>query len=378
MILSGCKFYETGKGFVAGDISFDADSGLINDSFEGEIIDASGCLVLPGFADTHIHGCFGSDTSDMSSDAIVNMALNLPRFGVTSFCPTTMTMSSDKIFRTFDAVDEAISILKKSDKPYASILGVHLEGPFLSPVMSGVQGREDLMLPQDGYDLINKLENDHPGLLRIIDIAPELDGAEEFIKEYNGRYIFSIAHSACDYDLAIKSIGLGVNSVTHVLNAMMPIDKRAPGAACAAIDIGCFVELICDGIHVMPPVLRLLFKSVPEDRMIVISDSMRGSGMPDGDYQLGDTFVRCENGRTYFGSENRLAGSVTNLFDEFTLLVNEGVDMDKAIRALSVNPLLRLGINGGSIKPGQPADLTIIKNNKVFMTVCKGRVFLNS
>lgn len=378
MILSGGRYYEIGLGFVTADISYDPSTGLIDDSFHGEKIDISGCIVLPGFVDTHIHGCFGSDTSDLTSDSIVNMALNLPRFGVTSFCPTTMTMSCDKIYKAFDSVAEAITKLSSMNRPYARILGVHLEGPFLSPQMSGVQGREDLILPKDGFEIIDKIENDHPGLLKIIDIAPELEGSEEFIQRYKDRYVLSIAHSMCDYDLAVRSISSGIKSVTHVLNAMVSIDKRAPGVACAAFDTGSYVEVICDGTHIMPPVLRVIFKSAGKDRTIVISDSMRGAGMPDGEYLLGDTLVKCENGRTYFGEDKRLAGSVSNLFDEYLLLKDSGIEHDQIVRSLTINPLNRIGSKNGEIRPGQMADLVVIKDDKVYMSICGGRILINS
>ena len=304
--------------------------------------------MISGFVDTHIHGCFGSDTSDGDKAGIINMARKLPGADVTKFCPTTMTISEDAVYRAFEAVYEAREVLDAGgdqEAQYANILGVHLEGPFLSPARSGVQGTEHLIDPCDGYGLIDGIEERFPGLLKIIDIAPEMPGAMEFIRRYKDRYVLSIAHTDCDYDTAMEAFEAGATSVTHVLNAMPPIDKRAPGVFCAAMDSGAYVEVICDGIHVEAPVLRLIFRAIDEDRIIVVSDSMRGAGMPDGEYLLGDIPVKTYNGRTYFGPGGNLAGSVTDMSKEYEFLRSIGIPEDKIVKAMCINPLRRLGIS---------------------------------
>ena len=256
-----------------------------------------------------------------------------------------MTLSEEKIRKVFDAVSEAMKILEEQGGEYADILGIHLEGPFLSPRRSSVQGIKDLMLPKDGYDLVYSLEKDHPGLLKIIDIAPELEGAMEFIREFSGRYVISLAHTSADYDTAMKAFECGASSVTHLLNAMEPCSKRSPGILGAVSDRGdIWCEVICDGYHIAPPVLKMLTKIIPEDRFIIISDSMRAAGMPDGKYMLAETEVSVYGGRTHFGPNGDLAGSVTNMRSEVDNMISFGTD-PLTVRKYAVdNPLKRLGI----------------------------------
>lgn len=298
-----------------------------------------------GFIDTHIHGAFGEDTSDGSVEGILKMAKLLPSLGVSAFCPTTMTTSFEVVNTAFEAVCKAKDILSTSNEPYAEILGIHLEGPFLSPVYAGVQNKDFCVTPSKGFDFINQLENNYPGILKIIDIAPELDGAMEFITEYKDKYVLSLAHTNADYDLACKSFEAGVQSVTHVMNAMAPCDKRNPGILGALVDNpNVYCEVICDGIHIAPSFLRIIFKLLSEDRLIVVSDSMRGAGMPDGLYKLADADVLVKNGRTYYGEHGGLAGSVTYMAQEVERLKEFGISEDIIRKATFDNPLRRLHI----------------------------------
>lgn len=301
--------------------------------------------MVNGFIDTHIHGAFGEDTCDGNPEGIIKMATKLPSLGVSGFCPTTMTTSFDVVYKAFSAVYEAKSQLEKMNDPHADILGIHLEGPFLSPVYAGVQNKDYCLNPRDGYDMINTLEKDFPGLLKIIDIAPELPGAMEFIKEYSSRYVISLAHTACDYDTACLAFAKGAKSVTHVMNAMSSCEKRNPGVLGALVDNpDVFCEVICDGIHISPPFLRMLFKLIREDRIIIVSDSMRGAGMPNGIYKLADADVEVRDGRTYYGPNGGLAGSVTYMSQEVQRLRDYGVEDDLIKKAAIDNPLSRLCI----------------------------------
>ena len=297
------------------------------------------------YVDTHIHGAFGDDTSDGNVDGIVRMARNLTKFNVEAFCPTTMTISVDDIYRSFDAVAKARDILKQEGGEYSRILGIHLEGPFLNPTKAGVQASECCLKPEDGFELINELDKNYPGLLLIIDVAPELDGGMEFIREFSKKHVISLAHTGASYDTAYEAFECGATSVTHTLNAMNSCTKRSPGVLGAAFDKGdVYCEVICDGIHIQPPVLRMLFKLINEERLIVVSDSMRGSGMPDGTYKLGSIDVQCKNGRTYYGEEGGLAGSVTNMMDEAAKLESFGISKRQIQLATYDNPLRRLGL----------------------------------
>ena len=369
MLLKGALVWDPDEGFAGRDLSF-SSSGLIGPSDDNCISDLSGLKIIPGFVDTHIHGFGGADTSDGDIDGIIHMSRELVKRGITAFCPTTMTISEDEIFRVFDAVSAARNILEEEHLPHSRILGIHLEGPFLSPQRTGVQGSEHLRVPD--IDLINRLEKNYPGLLRIIDIAPELDGSSEFINCLSSRYSISIAHSNADYDTACYAFENGADSVTHILNAMPPIDKRAPGIACAAFDKSAYVELISDGIHVEAPVIRMLYRTVNDDRIITVSDSMRGAGMPDGKYLLGDTEVTCRKGRTFYGPEGGLAGSVTDLMSEYRLLRLSGCDENKVIRSLTVNPYERICIEGGRLDEGYPADFLVFDGEEHIDTYSLG------
>lgn len=300
----------------------------------------------PIFIDTHIHGAFGEDVSDASSEGIIKMAKRLPEFGVTAFCPTTMTISEDNIMRCFEAVCEARETLEV-ESDCASILGVHLEGPFMSPNKAGVQNSDLCVSPNDAGRIVDRIEKAFPGILKIIDIAPELDGAMDFIREYSSKYVISLAHTEADYDTACEAFAAGAQSVTHILNAMNPCTKRDPGVLGAVFDNkDVYAEIICDGLHISPPVLRMLFAMLPEERIIVVSDSMRGAGMPDGCYKLADADVTVKNGRTYYGEGGNLAGSVTNMREEASRLISFGIDPRKVRLACVENPLCRLGNNG--------------------------------
>lgn len=299
----------------------------------------------PLYIDTHIHGAFGFDTSDANAQNLVMLAKKLPSLGVKAFCPTTMTIPEDDIYKVFESIAQAIDILDSTEDMHASVLGVHLEGPFMSPLMAGVQDSSCCIAPSKAGRIIEKLERDFPGLLKIIDVAPELDGGIEFIKEFSKNYCVSLAHTTADYDIACKAFEAGANSVTHLMNAMNPCLKRDPGILGALIDFpDVYAEIICDGLHIDPAYLRLLFKVLRDDRIVVVSDSMRGSGMPDGIYKLADVDVEVKEGRTFYGPKGGLAGSVTYMEQEAQRLIDFGVSAHQVNLACSINPLRRINI----------------------------------
>ena len=301
-------------------------------------------MITSGFVDTHIHGCFGQDTSDASPEGIVKMARGLADIGVTAFTPTTMTLPFDQIEKCFEAVSRARDILDDSSEPYAKISGIHLEGPFLNPTRAGVQAESACADPADGMKFTEDLEAHYPGLLKIIDIAPELRGGMEFISHFHDKYVISLAHTDADYETACKAFDAGAKSVTHILNAMNGCDKRSPGVLGAVFDHpDVYSEIICDGIHIEAPVLRMLFSLLPEDRIIVVSDAMRGMGMPDGEYLLGPALVTKRDGRTYYGPTGGLAGSVTSVPEMVQRLLKAGIDEQKIIDSVTANPMRRIG-----------------------------------
>ena len=303
-------------------------------------------MITSGFIDTHIHGCFGEDTSDASPEGIVKMARELRKIGVSAFTPTTMTIPFDQIERCFEAVLKAKEILAGSHEPYARILGIHLEGPFLNPTRAGVQAESACVAPADGIRFNEALESNYPGLLKIIDIAPELKGGMEYIEHFKDKYVLSLAHTDADYVTACRAFESGAKSVTHLLNAMNGCDKRAPGILGAVFDNpDVYTEIICDGIHIEPTVLRMLFTILRDDRTIIVSDAMRGAGMPDGEYLLGPAKVQKRDGRTYFGPQGGLAGSVTTVPEMAVRLDSFGINSEAILISSSRNALERLSLD---------------------------------
>lgn len=335
-------------------------------------------FVTPGFIDTHIHGAAGFDTSDADPEGLCKMAVSLAKVGTAAFCPTTMTIPEDQIFRVCESVAKASEILKNTEEPHAKIIGLHLEGPFLNPLKCGVQNDSCCVLPKDGMDLVERIEKEFPGLLKMIDIAPELEGSIEFIKTFKDRYVISLGHTAADHDIAMEAFNSGASGVTHALNAMDPILKRSTGVLGAAIDSGAYVEVISDLHHIDRAMVRLLYSDVFEERTVTVSDSMRGALMPDGVYDLGGTDVTVRNGRTYYGEEGGLAGSVSFLCDEFVKLIDIGVNPIRAVDSVTDNPLMRLGIMEDETMPGvldigRPATFNVFdKNGRLLRVINEG------
>lgn len=337
--------------------------------------DMSGLTAVPGFVDSHIHGSFGFDVSDGKTEDVVSLAQSLPSVGVSCFLPTLMTLDEDSILKAAEAVSEAKEKLQATDSAYAEILGLRLEGPFLNPAKSGVQKAENLVSSDKFSVIIEKVEKSFPGLVRMIDIAPELDGGYDIVGRYKDRYVFSLGHSDCDYEEALNFFSKGGNSLTHALNAMRPCLKREPGPLGAAFDTpDSYVEVICDGIHVDKTVLKMLFKLF-EDRIIIVSDAMRAGGMPDGIYDLGGTPVEVRGGRTYFGTEGNLAGSVTNLAEEAERLFSFGVPWKAVSGALIVIPRKRLSIEKHGVSGLDTNNLNFVDDRfRLKCVISRGRL----
>lgn len=337
-----------------------------------ETVDCTGRYITPGFFDSHIHGCMGVDISDSKPEDIVNMSVYLAANGISAFLPTTMTMSEQGICKALRAVADAVAMLEDSSKPYSRILGVHLEGPFLSKEQAAAQDKECLMTPSAGMDLTDRIEKEFPGLIKIIDIAPELDGTEDFCRRYKDRYVLSAAHSVADYDTAKRFFANGGSSVTHMLNAMEPCLKRSPGIPGAAYESeDVYAELICDGHHISPVVLKMLF-GLFEGKAVVVSDAMSAAGMPDGDYCLGGAQIEVRDGRTYSKTDGRLAGSVTLVTEAAQRLYGYGVSREEIIASLTVTPYKRINLPMPELVPGNRADINIFDEDMRLVKVFSG------
>lgn len=321
------------------------------------VLDCTGCLILPGFVDIHIHGCVGADTCDGEEDSIRKMARFLLSNGVTSFCPTTMTVSADEIRAALRA---ARGCMDRPEADGARVLGVNMEGPFISPNKRGAQNLQYVLNPD--WELFRTLNEDCGGIVRLVDVAPEREGARELIENAKKVCTVSIAHTECDYEGAKAAFSWGITHATHLYNAMSGLTHRAPGVVGAVLDTpSVTAEIICDGFHIDPAVLRITFGALGESRTVVISDSMRAAGLSDGEYDLGGQAVSVRGGHALL-ADGTIAGSTTNLHQEFKNLISFGIPVRQAVRSVTINPAREVGADGtvGSLAPGKLADAVVL------------------
>lgn len=305
---------------------------------DGEGIDLLGAKIYPGLIDIHAHGCIGFDTMD-EEDRLTEMSEHLLRQGTTAWYPTTMTMSKEDIARAVDR--------KTEGRRGAEILGFHMEGPHINPLFRGAMNdkyitRPDLSIPKE-----------HPSI-KMVTIAPELPGSREYIE--NCPAIVSVGHTDADYDTAMGAFRTGAKCLTHAFNAMNGIHHRAPGPLVAALDSeGVFVQLIADGIHIHPGVLRTYIRAIGTDRVVLISDSMRATGLSDGDYVFGGRRVTVRDGKA-LTDDGKLAGSTATLFECVKNIISFGFGEADAVKMASENPARLMGLNKGKIEVGYDAD----------------------
>nr|WP_122012436.1 N-acetylglucosamine-6-phosphate deacetylase [Maliibacterium massiliense] len=321
----------------------------------GDVVNAQGCMLLPGLIDIHTHGAVGHDTCDADASGYAAMCAYYAQRGVTSFLFTTMTLAE----KTLTGVLGAIDAFLQEAHPGATPRGVYLEGPFISAAKKAAQNGDYIARPDSS--LLERLDAASGGRIRIVAVAPEVPGARAFIEQVRSCYQLSMGHTAADYDTALQAAKGGVAQVTHLYNAMLVPDHRAPGVPYAAFDAGLYTELICDGIHVHPSVARATFRLAREDRMILISDSMQAAGMPDGRYRLGGQEVFVQKGCARLAN-GALAGSCSSVLDGLRNAVAWGVPLARAVRACTINPANAAGIarQVGSITVGKQADLLLV------------------
>lgn len=322
-----------------------------------EVVDCEGKWVIPGLTDIHFHGCVSYDTNDATDEALHAMAVYQKNAGVTTICPTTMTLPKDEVERIVKKAKE-YSLHQNEDE--ASIVGVNLEGPFISKDKVGAQN--PLYVAEPDITFMQKLVEETEHFPKLITLAPEVTGAMEFIREMHGDVRISIGHTMTDYETAKEAYKNGAGHLTHMFNAMPGIHHRMPGpiaAAREAMDVTC--EIICDGIHVDPAVIRLAFNMMGEEKMVLISDSCRACGMPDGQYELGGQAVY-KHDHAAFLKDGTLAASASNVYECMINAIEFGVPKEWAIRAASYNPAKAVGIldRYGSLKPGKVANVLIV------------------
>ena len=308
-------------------------------------------IMIPGLVDIHFHGCKGADMCDGTKEALDVITAYEASIGVTSVCPATMTIQRD----------ELLSVMKNAgDYTYhggAHLVGINMEGPFISPSKKGAQAAENIM--RCDYDYFCELQDAAHGLIKLVDIAPEEPGAIDFIDRVRGSVVVSIAHTAADYDTAVEAIEHGASHATHLYNAMPPLHHRNPGVIGAVRDSEkCHAELICDGVHIHPSVIRATFAMFGAKRMILISDSMRAT-----------VTVRGPLATLHDGT---IAGSATNLMDCMRFTVRQaGIPLEEAIMCATANPAKEIGIydEAGSISAGKRADFVLLNDDLDIVSV---------
>lgn len=320
-----------------------------------EVIDAAGMKVIPGLADIHFHGCAGYDFCDASEEAITRMAQYEKSVGVTNICPATMTLSGQRLTEICKAAAAHIS-----GEDEADLIGINLEGPFISPDRVGAQNPEYVKRPD--AEMLQRLIDASGQLVRLVTIAPEVPGAMECIHSMSQKVHFSVGHTMADCEEAAAAFAEGADHVTHLYNAMPGLSHRNPGVVGAAADgHRVMAELICDGIHIHPVAVRAAFTLFGPERMILISDSTRACGMPDGAYELGGIPVYKKDGAVR-QTDGTLAGSAVNVYDCLRNVIRMGIPEEVAVRAATYNPLSSIGMlrDRGTIEPGKKAQLLLV------------------
>ena len=320
-----------------------------------EVLDAEGLYALPGLVDIHFHGAMGKDFCDGTEEAIQTLADFEASKGVLAICPATMTFSEEILNGVMDA-----AAAHKNGKG-ADLVGINMEGPFISPKKVGAQNPEYVHTAD--IEMFRRLQKRANGLIKLVDVAPEEPGALDFIRACRDEVRISIAHTCTDYDTAIAAFEAGATHMTHLYNAMPGITHRAPGPIIAALEKGAEVELITDNVHIHPAMVRFTFRTFGDDHTILIADSMMACGLPDGQYSLGGQAVTVEGRRaTLTEQPGTIAGSATCLYDCMKVAVREmNVPLESAVRAASENPARSIGIDAdyGSLAAGRYGNVIL-------------------
>lgn len=340
----------------------------------GRHVDFPDCTLIPALFDVHIHGCGGHDAMEATDSALHHIGKFLAQRGVGAYFATTVTAPLETLLRSLAGLAKLLRAPVEGARP----MGIHLEGPFLSPHKRGCHVESQLLTPS--VELFDRLWQAAEGQIRLMTIAPELPGAEETIRHATKLGVrISLGHSNAQADAARRGIAAGAASATHTFNAMRAFDHRNPGLLGEVLtDDRLFAEIICDGLHVDPAAVRLFRKAKGTERALLVTDAMAGTGMPDGNYRLGDMDVRVKNGRCVAADdENTLAGSTLTLdravrnYSEFT-----GAPLAEAVALATRNPAKMTGMDAeiGALAKGRAADIAVLSpKNEVLETFLRGR-----
>jgi N-acetylglucosamine-6-phosphate deacetylase len=325
-----------------------------------ERVELDGRWLLPGFVDLHVHGGDGAQFNTDDPDEVQRAAAFHARHGTTALLATTVAAPAEELLGALDAIAEASAAPRAGA---AEVLGAHLEGPFLSPIRPGAMEADHFVAPADAVAAAERLVGH--AAARSISLAPELPGALELTRRAVARgLLVSLAHSDADYGQAVTAIEAGARAVTHAFNAMRPLHHRDPGLLGAALDrdeLSC--EVICDGVHVDPAAVRLLMRCKGAERTLLVTDAIEATGLPDGDYRLGDRAVCVRAGRATLPGRETIAGATLTMDAAVRNAVAfGGVTLADAARMAATTPaeLLGIGARKGSIAPGRDADLVVL------------------
>jgi N-acetylglucosamine-6-phosphate deacetylase len=358
MILKNAEVFCNGS-FQRLDVAFKGDViteiGQIPE--DEDSLDISGKMLLPGFIDIHTHGRENTDFSKACPEEIGAIRESYAKNGITSILATTMTMEYGALKSIMENNRRAI----EADKPGCRILGINMEGPYLGKDRKGCHDEKYLLPPES--ETFDELDSLSGGNIRIVDLDPNYPDAIEFIKKYSGTKIISLAHTSADYEMAVKAVKAGANHVTHLFNAMNSLQHRVPGIIGMVSDYPVYAELICDGIHIHPSVIRLMFKAIG-DKIAVVSDSMSAAGLGDGEYMLGGLKVFVKDRKASL-ADGTIAGSTTNIFEEVRNLIGFGIEKEKAILSATLIPAksIRCDHLVGEIAVGKKADFLVVSQD---------------
>lgn len=373
MLLKNAVIFDENFDQVKKNITVEGDTIAAVDTRDGDGIDLTGYTILPGLIDMHIHGCAGHDTGEATFEALEAMSRCLVSRGITSFCPTSMTLSFEELTRIFRQVADSRNAVSG-----AYIQGINMEGPYIAMSKKGAQNGDYVRNPDK--EEFKRLYDGCDGIIKVVDIAPECEGAEAFIKEIQPICPVSIAHTAADYDQACAAIQWGARHVTHLYNAQSGLTHRSPGVVGAVFDNsrekGVRAELICDGFHIHPAALRIAFSQLGEDNSIIISDSMSAAGHVDGEYDLGGQTVYVKDGKALL-ADGTIAASTSNVYDELKNVIRFGIPVRQAVKSATINPAraIRVDDSTGSIAVGKYADLLVVDNDwNIVMVIVKGEI----
>lgn len=372
--LKNVTAYIAGKGLIRTDFAIEDGKIAAIGKLDVEPIFETDGIVLPGFIDEHIHGAGGADAMDGTEEALQTISEYVAKEGTTGFLATTMTQSPENIGK---ALKNVKNVREKGEYKGAEVLGVHLEGPFISPKHVGAQPLEYVAKPApETFDKYNELSG---GNIKIVTLAPEVEGGLDLVKHLkNIGVVASIGHTGAKFSDVEAAVAAGASNVTHTYNAQTPLHHREAGVVGAAMlfdELNC--EMICDTIHVSVPAIRIFVKNKPHDKFTLITDAMRAKGMPDGLSELGGQQVFVKNGEARL-ADGTLAGSVLKMNVAIKNLVEKvGVSLTEAVDFASANPAKNLGLydERGSIEVGKRADFAVMdKDFNILCTVVGGKV----